>query len=150
LTSKSLYFCSLQIANHPVLGVKAGKFKLVPLHSSLSSEEQSAVFEKPRHGARKIVLSTNLAETSITIDDCVFVVDVGRMKEKSFDPTKRMESLETVWVTRANALQRKGAIVKMHLHKRRFVSENARDSCTCHINIWSVTTSRIESCGLYY
>ena len=82
-----------QIANHPILGLKAGKFKLIPLHSSLSSEEQSLVFEKPRNGARKIVLSTNLAETSITIEDCVFVVDVGRMKEKSFDPLKRMESL---------------------------------------------------------
>jgi ATP-dependent RNA helicase DHX57 len=55
-----------------------------------------------------VVLSTNLAETSITIDDCVFVVDAGRMKEKRFDPLKSMESLETVWVTRANALQRKG------------------------------------------
>jgi ATP-dependent RNA helicase DHX57 len=90
------------------LGVKAGKFKLVPLHSSLSSEQQAAVFEKPRHGVRKIVLSTNLAETSITIDDCVFVVEVGRMKEKRFDPLKSMESLDTVWVSRANALQRKG------------------------------------------
>ena len=91
-----------------MLGVIAGKFKLIPLHSSLSSEEQASVFEKPRNGARKIVLSTNLAETSITIDDCVFVVEVGRMKEKRFDPLKSMESLDTVWVSRANALQRKG------------------------------------------
>jgi ATP-dependent RNA helicase DHX57 len=49
-----------------------------------------------------------LAETSITIDDCVFVVDSGRMKEKAFDPVRNMESLDTVWVSRANALQRKG------------------------------------------
>ena len=39
------------------------------------------------------MISTNLAETSITIDDCVFVVEVGKMKEKRFDPTKNMESL---------------------------------------------------------
>ena len=45
---------------------------------------------------RKVVISTNLAETSITIDDCVFVVDAGRMKEKRFDPVKNMESLDTV------------------------------------------------------
>ncbi len=102
------FFIKFQIANHPVFGTKAGKFKLVPLHSSLSSEQQSAVFEKPRNGVRKIVLSTNIAETSITIDDCVFVIDVGRMKEKRFDPLKSMESLDTVWVSRANALQRKG------------------------------------------
>ena len=48
---------------------------------------------------RKIVISTNLAETSITIDDCVFVVDAGRMKEKRFDPVKNMESLDTVRTT---------------------------------------------------
>jgi hypothetical protein len=46
-------------------------------------------------GVRKIVISTNIAETSITIEDCVFVVEVGRMKEKWFDPNKNMESLGT-------------------------------------------------------
>lgn len=97
-----------QIANHPTLGTKARKFKLIPLHSSLSSEEQAEVFKKPPEGVRKIVISTNLAETSITIDDCVFVIEVGKMKEKCFDSMKNMESLDTVWVSRANALQRKG------------------------------------------
>ena len=97
-----------QLVSHPVLGNKSKKFILIPLHSSLSSEEQQLVFSKPGHGQRKIVISTNLAETSITIDDCVFVVDAGRMKEKRFDPTKNMESLDTVWVSQANALQRKG------------------------------------------
>ena len=71
-----------QLVSHPRLGNKSGKFVLIPLHSSLSSEEQQMVFSKPDKGRRKIVISTNLAETSITIDDCVFVVDVGRMKEK--------------------------------------------------------------------
>ncbi len=90
-----------QLASHRSLGVKAGRFKLVPLHSSLSSEEQAAVFEPMgRTGKRKIVISTNLAETSITIDDCVFVVDAGRMKEKRFDSNRNMESLDTVWVSK--------------------------------------------------
>ena len=70
---------------------KIAKCKLLPLHSSLSSEEQSLIFSKIKQ--RKIVISTNLAETSITIDDCVFVIEVGKMKEKRFDPTKNMESL---------------------------------------------------------
>jgi ATP-dependent RNA helicase DHX57 len=91
-----------QINRHPVLG----RCKILPLHSSLSSEEQSMIFVKTKQ--RKIVISTNLAETSITIDDCVFVVEVGRMKEKRFDPAKNMESLDTIWVSKANALQRKG------------------------------------------
>lgn len=79
---------------------------------------------KPKPGQRKIVISTNLAETSITIDDCVFVIDSGKMKEKRFDPNRNMESLETVWVTKANALQRKGRAgrvtsgVCIHLYTR--------------------------------
>ncbi|XP_050477291.1 putative ATP-dependent RNA helicase DHX57 [Bombus huntii] len=85
---------------------KTGKFIIILLHSSLSNEEQSLVFKKSI--ARKIVLSTNLAETSITIDDCVFVIDSGKMKETRFNSNQNMESLEMCWVSRANALQRKG------------------------------------------
>ncbi|KAL7743180.1 hypothetical protein ACLKA6_016313 [Drosophila palustris] len=87
---------------------RAGKFVLVPLHSSLSSEDQAMVFKRAPAGKRKIVLSTNIAETSVTIDDCVFVVDCGLMKEKCFDSNRNMESLDLVWVSRANAKQRKG------------------------------------------
>merc|ERR1740128_859272 len=67
-------------------------FKLIPLHSSLSSEEQSEVFSKPRYGQRKIVISTNIAETSITIEDCVYVIEAGKMKERRFDPDKNMRA----------------------------------------------------------
>ncbi|KAK4887165.1 hypothetical protein RN001_003436 [Aquatica leii] len=97
-----------QLSDHPEFSPRQGKYILLPLHSSLSSEDQGAIFKKPKEGVRKIVLSTNLAETSITIDDCVFVIDSGKMKEKHFDFNRNMESLETVWVTKANALQRKG------------------------------------------
>lgn len=87
---------------------RSGKYLLVPLHSSLTNEEQALVFKRAPNGKRKIVLSTNIAETSVTIDDCVYVIDCGQMKEKHFDPNKNMESLDLVWVSRANALQRKG------------------------------------------
>ncbi|XP_073413655.1 putative ATP-dependent RNA helicase DHX57 isoform X2 [Dendrobates tinctorius] len=81
---------------------------IYPLHSSLSSEEQQAVFIKPQQGVTKIIISTNIAETSITIDDVVYVIDSGKMREKRYDPGKSMESLEDTWVSRANAIQRKG------------------------------------------
>ncbi|XP_062529594.1 putative ATP-dependent RNA helicase DHX57 isoform X1 [Bombyx mori] len=97
-----------QLVDSHTFSPKTGKYMLVPLHSTLSSEEQAQVFKKPREGVRKIVLSTNIAETSVTIDDCVFVVDCGRMKEKRFDSNRNMESLDLVWVSRANAKQRKG------------------------------------------
>uniref|UniRef100_A0A3Q1JIH6 Putative ATP-dependent RNA helicase DHX57 n=1 Tax=Anabas testudineus TaxID=64144 RepID=A0A3Q1JIH6_ANATE len=79
-----------------------------PLHSTLSNEEQQAVFSQPPDGVTKIIISTNIAETSVTIDDVVYVIDSGKMKEKRYDASKSMESLEDSWVSRANALQRKG------------------------------------------
>nr|XP_019948030.1 PREDICTED: putative ATP-dependent RNA helicase DHX57 [Paralichthys olivaceus] len=79
-----------------------------PLHSSLSNEEQEAVFSRPPEGTTKIIISTNIAETSVTIDDVVYVIDCGKMKEKRYDASKGMESLEDSWVSQANALQRKG------------------------------------------
>ncbi|XP_071441564.1 putative ATP-dependent RNA helicase DHX57 [Hetaerina americana] len=112
------------LSDNPVLSPRKGNFTLLPLHSSLSSEEQAAVFQKSKPGVRKIVISTNIAETSVTIDDCVFVIDCGKMKEKRYDSNKNMESLELVWVSRANAQQRKGRAgrvmpgVCIHLYTR--------------------------------
>ncbi|CAH2252973.1 ATP-dependent RNA helicase DHX57 isoform X1 [Pelobates cultripes] len=84
------------------------KCVIYPLHSSLSSEEQQSVFIRPPQGVTKIIISTNIAETSITIDDVVYVIDSGKMRETRYDPCKGMESLEDTWVSQANALQRKG------------------------------------------
>ncbi|XP_070784836.1 putative ATP-dependent RNA helicase DHX57 isoform X3 [Enoplosus armatus] len=86
----------------------ASRCEVYPLHSTLSNEEQQAVFSRPPEGVTKIIISTNIAETSVTIDDVVYVIDSGKMKEKRYDASKSMESLEDSWVSRANALQRKG------------------------------------------
>ncbi|KAM6460944.1 putative ATP-dependent RNA helicase DHX57 isoform 2-T2 [Liasis olivaceus] len=81
---------------------------LYPLHSTLSSEEQQSVFLQPPPGITKIIISTNIAETSLTVNDVVYVIDSGKMKEKRYDTSKGMESLEDSYVSKANALQRKG------------------------------------------
>jgi len=60
------------------------------VHSSLSVADQQLVFQHPQEGQRKIVLATNIAETSITIDDIVHVVDVGTHKEQNYDPRTKV------------------------------------------------------------
>ncbi|XP_074544347.1 ATP-dependent RNA helicase DHX30 [Halichoeres trimaculatus] len=81
---------------------------ILPLHSSLSVADQQLVFQRPQVGQRKIVLTTNVAETSITIDDVVHVVDTGTHKEQNYDPNTKVSCLDTVWISRSNVTQRKG------------------------------------------
>lgn len=59
-------------------------------------------------GVRKIVLATNIAETSITIDDIVYVINAGRIKMKNYDKEANLVTLLPEWVTLANARQRRG------------------------------------------
>ena len=80
----------------------------LPLHASLQSSEQKLVFKKPPSGKRKVVAATNVAETSITIEDIVAVIDTGRVKETSFDPSNNMVKLAEVWASRAACKQRRG------------------------------------------
>merc|ERR1740124_1669418 len=86
----------------------ASKWRVLPLHSSLSPAEQQQVFETMPPGVRKVVLATNIAETSITIDDAVFVIDSGRAKQSMFDERKQMRRLVDVWISQAEARQRAG------------------------------------------
>ena len=81
---------------------------ILPLHGGLLPEEQRKVFRRPPSGKRKVILATNIAETSITIDDIEIVIDSGKVKEMRFDPYKQMAMLVETWVSRAAATQRKG------------------------------------------
>jgi len=81
---------------------------ILPLHGSLPAEEQKRVFLRPPKNVVKVVLATNVAETSITIDDVGFVIDSGRVKEERYEAVRRMASLEDVLVSRAAAKQRRG------------------------------------------
>jgi len=75
--------------------------RVLPLHGSLSSGDQTKVFARPPPGTTKIVIATNVAETSITIDDVSFVVDCGRAKEMSHDAERGILRLQEGWVSRA-------------------------------------------------
>ena len=80
----------------------------LPLHASLTSFEQRRVFPPAPRGKRKVIAATNVAETSITIEDIVAVIDTGKVKETSFDPQNSMVKLEEVWASRAACKQRRG------------------------------------------
>ncbi|XP_037124135.1 probable ATP-dependent RNA helicase DHX34 [Syngnathus acus] len=81
---------------------------VLPLHSTLSLAQQDKVFDIAPPGVRKCIISTNIAETSVTIDGVRFVVDSGKVKEMSFDPKAKMQRLQEFWISRASSEQRKG------------------------------------------
>ena len=87
---------------------KSNSWIILPLHSALSVAEQDKVFDFPPDRVRKCIVSTNIAETSVTIDGIRFVVDSGKVKEMSFDAAYKMQRLQEFWISRASAEQRKG------------------------------------------
>ncbi|XVE58736.1 hypothetical protein DITRI_Ditri04bG0193000 [Diplodiscus trichospermus] len=96
-----------QLQAHSLLG-DPSKVLLLACHGSMPSSEQRLIFEKPEDGVRKIVLATNMAETSITINDVVFVVDCGKAKETSYDALNNTPCLLPSWISKAAARQRRG------------------------------------------
>ncbi|KFO90874.1 putative ATP-dependent RNA helicase YTHDC2, partial [Buceros rhinoceros silvestris] len=114
----------------------AHRYQVFMLHSNMQTLDQKKVLRSPPPGVRKIasirglnhiyiilfrlyfynyliflllqILSTNIAETSVTVNDVVFVIDSGKMKEKSFDALTCVTMLKMVWISKASAIQRKG------------------------------------------
>ncbi|XP_053396907.1 ATP-dependent RNA helicase dhx29-like [Mercenaria mercenaria] len=84
------------------------RYRIIALHSVLSSSDQAQAFTIPPAGVRKIVLATNIAETGITIPDVVFVIDAGKVKENRYIETSQMNALEEVFISKASAKQRQG------------------------------------------
>jgi HrpA-like RNA helicase len=81
---------------------------VLPVHSMLPDKQQRLIFNTPPSGVRKIVIATNIAETSITIDDVSYVVDIGLINETNYDPVTNLRTLAPSRVSQANAKQRRG------------------------------------------
>lgn len=90
------------------LGSKVPEMVICPIYANLPSELQSKIFEPTPPGARKVVLATNIAETSLTIDGIVYVIDPGFVKENVYNARTGMESLVVTPCSRASANQRSG------------------------------------------
>jgi len=90
------------------LGSHVPELIVLPVYSALPSEMQSKIFDPAPPGARKVILATNIAETSITIDGIYYVVDPGFVKQKAWDPRLGMDSLVVTPISQAQARQRSG------------------------------------------
>ncbi|WFD31599.1 RNA helicase [Malassezia sp. CBS 17886] len=90
------------------LGGKIAELIICPIYANLPSDMQAKIFEPTPEGARKVVLATNIAETSITIDGIAFVIDPGFVKQNSYNPRTGMAALTVVPCSRASANQRAG------------------------------------------
>ncbi|CAL9072844.1 unnamed protein product [Musa acuminata var. zebrina] len=96
-----------QLRAHPLLG-DPNRVLVLTCHGSMATSEQKLIFENPPPNIRKIVLATNMAEASITINDIVFVVDCGKAKETTYDALNNTPCLLPSWISKASARQRRG------------------------------------------
>ncbi|KAI1790692.1 pre-mRNA splicing factor [Ganoderma leucocontextum] len=101
--------CLQQLAEMlPTLPRHATRLTLLALHAGLTTDEQLRVFEPAERGSRKVIISTNIAEASVTIEGIKFVVDSGFAKIRTCNPSTGMSSLTTAPISQASATQRAG------------------------------------------
>jgi ATP-dependent RNA helicase DHX36 len=98
--------CMKVLENLPAAQYDA--LRVIPLHSQVPQEEQQLVFSPAPEGNNKVILATNIAESSVTIDDVLVVVDSGLVREMSYNPESAMSTMGTVPTSRASATQRTG------------------------------------------
>lgn len=90
------------------LGSKIKELIILPVYANLPSDMQAKIFEPTPPNARKVILATNIAETSLTIDNIIYVIDPGFAKQNHFNSRTGMESLMVVPISKASANQRAG------------------------------------------
>ncbi|KAI0348062.1 P-loop containing nucleoside triphosphate hydrolase protein [Trametopsis cervina] len=100
--------CLQDTRNWLGIDYSSNNYSIHTLHSSVPLAEQQAIFNPPPPGQRRIILATNIAETSVTIPDVVYVVDSAKVKELQYDPERRISSLVSAWVGSSNLNQRAG------------------------------------------
>eukprot|EP01132_Coremiostelium_polycephalum_P010062 gene10062-12334_t len=92
----------------PRLPPDAKQLLVCPIYAAMPQEQQMKVFEKAPKGARKVVIATNIAETSLTINGIRYVVDTGVVKSKIYNPKIGIDSLTVIPISQASAKQRSG------------------------------------------
>ncbi|XP_063169353.1 pre-mRNA-splicing factor ATP-dependent RNA helicase PRP16 isoform X1 [Candoia aspera] len=104
----TLQVTSEQIVEHLEELENAPALAVLPIYSQLPSDLQAKIFQKAPDGVRKCIVATNIAETSLTVDGIMFVIDSGYCKLKVFNPRIGMDALQIYPISQANANQRSG------------------------------------------
>lgn len=100
--------CEILYERMKALGPSVPELVILPIYGALPSETASRIFEPPPPGGRKVVIATNIAETSITIDGIYFVIDPGFVKQTAYDAKLGMDRLQVTPISQAQAKQRAG------------------------------------------
>ncbi|KAI5464935.1 P-loop containing nucleoside triphosphate hydrolase protein [Mariannaea sp. PMI_226] len=100
--------CEILYERMKALGPNVPDLLILPVYAQLPTEMQSRIFDPAPPGSRKVVIATNIAETSITIDEIFYVVDPGFVKQNAYDPKLGMDSLVVTPISQAQANQRAG------------------------------------------
>ncbi|UJR38210.1 hypothetical protein I4U23_030883 [Adineta vaga] len=100
--------CEILYERMKTLGPEVPELIILPVYSALPSEMQTKIFDPAPPGSRKVVIATNIAETSLTIDGIYYVVDPGFVKQKVFNPKSGMDSLVVTPISQAQGKQRMG------------------------------------------
>ncbi|KAL8160868.1 hypothetical protein V2J09_012357 [Rumex salicifolius] len=102
------YACQCLFERMKALGKDVPELIILPVYSALPSEMQSRIFEPAPPGKRKVVVATNIAEASLTIDGIFYVVDPGFAKQNVYNPKQGLDSLVITPISQASAKQRAG------------------------------------------
>lgn len=110
-------------------GFDEDELKILPMHGSLTHHDQLKVFFSVPKGVRKVIIATNIAETSVTIPGIVYVIDCGFIKLKWFSADSMTESLIIVPISKSSARQRSGRASRLRSGKvyRLYTEENFQD-----------------------
>jgi ATP-dependent RNA helicase DHX8/PRP22 len=100
--------CEVLYERMKSLGPEVPELLILPVYSALPSEMQTRIFDPAPPGSRKVIIATNIAETSLTIDGIFYVVDPGFVKQNVYNPKTGMDQLVVTPITQAQAKQRAG------------------------------------------
>jgi ATP-dependent RNA helicase DHX8/PRP22 len=136
--SKTLCFEILQKLESK--GKPVASMLILALYGAMSSEEQAKVFKSTPKDCRKVVFSTNISETSITVDGIGFVIDCGYVKQKQFNPSNCLDALMIVPISKQQAKQRAGRAGRtqsgkcFRLYSESFYSEQMQETLKAEIH----------------